>query len=426
VDDEVTLRIGNQESPFESVAQEFGNPNAGPEVANDEGANQSSEPKPTLSEAAKIGLPGAIVSTVDPYTEADPAAILINMLAMFGNVIGRGPFCKVEETPHYTNLFTVLVGPTGQGRKGTSASTPKRLFRDIDQGWVDRIGNGLSSGEGIINRIRDPHKKDPGEPDKRLFLIEEEYAQALTVMTREGNILSPILRQAWDGNPLEPIVKTKPIKCKEPHVSIIGHITPEELQRQLNQCEIANGFANRFLWFYVKRSKIIPDPTGVPDALLKPLIARLQSAFQFAQSVKQMSRDPNAAALWKSEYPKLTGERSGLFATLTERAAPQVIRLSMIYALMDRSSDILEDHLKAALAVSDYSEQSVKMIFGDATGDASLDLIVKCGKAFKRVTRKDMWTLLGHNARKSELDRITNVITKMKLAKLDHSKTLIF
>jgi hypothetical protein len=382
--------------------------------------------EPVLHKDVLYGLPGSIVNTVDPHTEAHMAGVLINLLVMFGNVIGRGPFYKVEETPHYTNLFAVLVGPTGQGRKGTSASTAKRLFREVDPSWIDRIGNGLSSGEGIINRIRDPHKKDPGVPDKRLFLLEEEYAQALRVMTREGNILSPILRQAWDGNPLEPIVKTRPIRCKEPHVSIIGHITPEELLSLLSSCEISNGFANRFLWFYVKRSKLIPNPQGVPDAQLKPLINRLDQAVKFAGSVKQMNFDAKAETLWSMKYPELTEERTGIFATLTERAAPQVIRLSMIYALMDQSSDIREEHLKAALAVSDYSEQSVKMIFGDATGDANVDLIIKCGKAFKCITRGHMWTLLGHNAKKDELDRITGVITRMKLATLDQNQNLIF
>jgi hypothetical protein len=139
-----------------------------------------------------------------------------------------------------------------------------------------------------------------------------------------------------------------------------------------------------------------------------------------------MNFDAKAETLWSMKYPELTEERTGIFATLTERAAPQVIRLSMIYALMDQSSDIREEHLKAALAVSDYSEQSVKMIFGDATGDANVDLIIKCGKAFKCITRGHMWTLLGHNAKKDELDRITGVITRMKLATLDQNQNLIF
>ena len=80
-----------------------------------------------------------------------------------------------------------------------------------------------------------------------------------------------------------------------------------------------------------------------------------------------------------------------------------MLRLSMIYALMDRSETINLPHLKAALALWDYSEQSVKMIFEEMTGDENVDLVVKCGKAFKHITRSQLWKLLGHNTDNDEL-----------------------
>src|SRR5262249_1603379 len=152
---------------------------------------------------------------------------------------------------------------------------------------------------------------------------------------------------------------------------------------QLNEIEIANGFANRFMWFYVERSKLIANPTGVPLNELEPLIHELERAVKFARSVKQMHRDASAEGLWEKVYPTLTEDRFGLFGVITQRAAPQVLRLSMIYALMDQSNDITLSHLEAALALWDYAEQSVKMIFEDMTGDSNVDLVVKCGRAFK-------------------------------------------
>lgn len=35
---------------------------------------------PTLSPAALHGLPGEVVATLDPHTEADPAAVLVSFL----------------------------------------------------------------------------------------------------------------------------------------------------------------------------------------------------------------------------------------------------------------------------------------------------------------------------------------------------------
>lgn len=386
--------------------------------------------KPALSPAAFYGLPGKIVSTIDPYTEADPAAILVNFLVMFGNVVGRNPYFNVEQTPHYTNLFATLVGPSSTGRKGQSASTPQHIYSQVDPQWVtDGITSGLSSGEGLIFRIRDPMKRgkkqDPGVADKRLLVMEEEFAQALKVMKREGNVLSPILRNAWDGRPLRPLTKTEPIKCDKPHLSIIGHITPEELRRQLNEIEIANGFANRFIWFYVQRSKLISNPTGVPPQLIQPLVDAVRDAVLFASSVNAITRDPDAENLWESVYPKLTADGVGLFGVITQRAAPQVLRLSTVYALTDQSNIIRLPHLEAALAVWDYSEQSVKMIFEDMTGDANVDLVVTCSRAFKKMTRTNVWALIGRNNKKPEVDRVVNVILTRQLATLDPAGNLI-
>ena len=164
---------------------------------------------PVAKPEAFFGLPGRIVDTIDPYTEAHPMAILSNTMVMFGNVIGRAPYFPVEYTKHHTNLNIGQTGKTSKGRKGTGNSTPKHMISQVDSTWgKDCTKSGLSSGEGLIFNIRDARtiqgKVDPGVTDKRLMLIEEEFAQALKVMTREGNILSPTLRDAWDGKDLQP------------------------------------------------------------------------------------------------------------------------------------------------------------------------------------------------------------------------------
>ena len=45
-----------------------------------------------------------------------------------------------------------------------------------------------------------------------------------------------------------------------------------------------------------------------------------------------------ARQLWESVYPDIARDRYGLFGALTSRAAPQIMRLSLIYALLDGSS----------------------------------------------------------------------------------------
>jgi len=112
--------------------------------------------KPTIDRAAFYGLAGKIADTIDPHSESDPVATLINVLVAFGNVVGAGPHFLVDKTRHHMNLFVVQVGKSSKARKGLAWSTPRYLFQEVDTGWgKTRIQGGLSSGEGLIYAVRD-------------------------------------------------------------------------------------------------------------------------------------------------------------------------------------------------------------------------------------------------------------------------------
>ncbi len=114
------------------------------------------EPPKGLEEEAFYGLAGDFVKTVGPHTESDPAALLIQFLVSFGNIIEREAHFHIEADDHHTNLFTVIVGRTSKARKGTSWGHVRSLFREIDEDWgSNRIQSGLSSGEGLIWNVRD-------------------------------------------------------------------------------------------------------------------------------------------------------------------------------------------------------------------------------------------------------------------------------
>ena len=132
---------------------------------------------------------------------------------------------------HAVNLFTVLVGETSKARKGTAWAHVRRLFKRVDEGWAqDCIVNGLSSGEGVIWAVRDQIRKtvqqpaheeeivDAGIEDKRLCVVEGEFANVLKVMTREGNTLSPVIRSAWDSGNLRSLTKNSPARATDAHI----------------------------------------------------------------------------------------------------------------------------------------------------------------------------------------------------------------
>ncbi|MDZ4660763.1 MAG: DUF3987 domain-containing protein [Pseudomonadota bacterium] len=344
--------------------------------------NDSNWPSPP-SEMAYWGLAGQIVKTIEPHTEADPVALLIQLLAAFGNVVGRNPCFMAEADRHGTNLFVVNVGLTAKGRKGVSWGHISRLFERVCPEWhSNNIKNGLASGEGVLWAIRDPvisskdETTDAGVPDKRLLCIESEFATILKLVSREGNILSPILREAWDGKTLYSLTKNSPLKVTSPHISVIGHITKIELNRFLNQIEISNGLGNRFLFFCVHRSKCLPDGGKLEDRFIDQMADELRSSVKYSHEIKELKRNDEANNLWRSIYAKLSEGRMGIAGSILGRSEAQVMRLATITALLNRKSEITRECLEAALAIFEYCERSAMYLFGDSLGDPTADTLL--------------------------------------------------
>ena len=313
-------------------------------------------PEPLLAEAHH-GLAGEFVRTIGPHTESDPAALLIQFLVAVGNVIGKGPHWQAEADRHWLNLFTVLVGDTSKSRKGSSWAHVRKLVAQTDPIWTDHcIQTGLSSGEGLIHAVCDPVRGDLSPFDPRLLVVESEFASPLRMTTRDGNTLSPVVRQAWDGLTLQVITKQSPEKASSAHVSIIGHITSAELTRELNRVDAGSGFGNRFLWVCVRRSKVLPEGGQVPQDDFERLAALFTEAVGFARDLgnHEIRRTDDARELWYSRYEELSKGKRGLFGAVTSRAEAQVMRIACLYALLDKSPEVRPEHLRAGLAVWKY------------------------------------------------------------------------
>jgi len=321
---------------------------------------------------AYYGLAGEFVSLTLPHTEADPVALLTQFLISFGNVIGRSAYFRVEETYHYTRDNLVIVGNSSKSRKGTAKDHVDKRFEIADPLWSKEcMISGFGSGEGLICQVRD----DPIITDKRRLVGESEFASILKVTNRNENILSMVIRNSWDDKVLRNITKGSNTHATNSHISIIGHITQDELHHDFKRVEMANGFGNRFLWFCVRRSKLLSQGGQIRTVDFTNLDTRLLDAINFAKGIKEVMRNQEAHDLWDRLYPTLSQEKPGLFGALTSRSEAHVVRLSLIYALLDKSPIILPEHLQAALAVWEYAEASVRYIFGEATGNKNADKI---------------------------------------------------
>lgn len=388
---------------------------------------------PVLEPEALHGLAGDIVRAFDPHTEADPAAVLTTFLVAFGNAAGRSVHCWIGETRHAVNLNAAVVGDTAKARKGESRGPTRRLFGTADPPWLAaREIGGVGSGEGIVWAIRDPVPKlssgawvadDPGVDDKRLMVAEEEFSSLLKVGNRDGSIVSETLRKAWDGRKLGNMVKRVPITATDPHVSVLGHITQDELRRELTDVNAANGLGNRFLWVCARRSKLLPDGGRLADATASVLAQRVSDALDFAKKAGTMTRSRAAAELWRAVYPELSKPRPGLLGSITARSEPQVVRLSMIYALLDQRSEIGTEHLVAALALWRYCDDSARYLFGDQLGDPIADRILAALRESGPMTETDLHGLLHRNVGAARIYAAVDLLKRHGLADVESVKT---
>ena len=107
-----------------------------------------------------------------------------------------------------------------------------------------------------------------------------------------------------------------------------------------------------------------------------PLANRLYQAVAFAQTSAKSRETRRHAPSGMTSTAQLSAGKPGLLGAATSRAESQVMRLAMLYALLDRSPVIGSDHLLAGLAVWTYAEQSARYIFGSALGDPVADEIL--------------------------------------------------
>jgi hypothetical protein len=391
---------------------------------------------PELSPEALCGPIGEIVQVIEPHTEAHPAAVLIQLLAGFGSLIGSSPYA-MGDAEHPAVIFATIVGQSSKSRKGTSWQPAKAVLKEIDPAWFEnRVVSGLASGEGIIHAVRDPVygfcpkekkevMKDPGVDDKRLFVHESEFAQGLAAMGRKDSILSPVIRSAWDDGKLSSLTKLNPSKATHAHVSIVTHITQEELQRQLHTCEFFNGFANRFLWLITKRMRILPFGGKFTAALVANQIEALKKAVLAARQGGEVTRSQEARSEWAKGYEHLSRARSGRAGVVCDRAEAQVLRLSLIYALSEGSFIIELSHHEAAMAVWQYCEESAKYIFGDEPANPHASKIIDALReaAPEGITRTEISeTIFRRNLTATQLSDALTTLHDAKLAtrKIEH------
>jgi hypothetical protein len=327
---------------------------------------------PVLLPEALSGTPGWIVSGISPETESDPAALLFSLLTAFGVAVGPCPHAEAEGAEHPGRLFIAVVGDTARSRKGSSWKRVEQIMKvALPDFFPERVKSGFGSGEVFVDTVNEL-------PDQCMLVLETELSRLLTVGNRRDSVLMQIVRDAWDGTRLEARSRLHTSTAENPHVAIVGHVTQSELENKLNSFEIANGFANRFLFVCSRRSKELPSGGHLDAGFINAAANAIRAAHEHSQTVALMSRSPAAEQLWDPLYREMIADApSGLLGSVIARDAPYVLRLSVLYALLDLKSTIEETHLRSAHAAWKYCRASAEYLWPPGMLDPKADRILQ-------------------------------------------------
>lgn len=338
---------------------------------------------PKCDEKALYGVLGEIARETTKENEANPFAVMANLIVMLGSIIGRKAYIEIIADKHYPIFFILHVGKASKGKKGTATSIAKTLYQSLKEEITflpKRVDGGLSTGEGLVNLIHDgiknndPKKKEEWEvppiEDKRLWIVESEFNNIFTQSQRNGNSLIDTLKISWDGIELAPLTKTNKIGVKNPHINIMGHITPSELINNLTSNNSSNGFASRFMIFYAERSKSTPRPKKIHEIINKykhklvEIINYVEASDFTKYDQIEVTMNEEAGLLFDEYYYEIEGqENSEKIDPMLGRRLATLLRLAMLFALTDKTNIINTNHIHAAKCWIDYWTSSIGYLF---------------------------------------------------------------
>ena len=333
-------------------------------------------------EAMLCGLVGDVGRAAAVDTEVNPIAAAAGFISFLSAMAGSDVFLPIGNTRHHARVFTLHVGRSARGRKGDALSLSDRIRHELE--FSDLLAcvlgqtheGGLSSREGLVCLIHDGFQQGkqeiPPVDDKRLWIVESEFANVLHQAKREGNTLSAALRDAWDGKSIKPATKNNRVWTTDPHIAMACNVTPSELLGLIESRELSNGFANRFFIFWAEREKLVSFPKPTPEATVVELAERTHAVIEFARGGYPGVKDSRRMTLTKAAKDAYHGlyhgelnrpEDSEILTAILERRAPILLRFAMLFALTDPSLEINERHIAAAAAWIRYGAQSVRFVF---------------------------------------------------------------
>jgi hypothetical protein len=306
---------------------------------------------PEFPEAAWHPLARRYREIISPTTEAPHNFHLACFLSVVGAALGRHVFFDMSE-PVYPNLWSVLVGTSGEPRKGTSIAKAVRIMRAA-QANFQQIRS-LDSAEGFVQKLSQFQGAD-----KKLYtpvvVRLSELRSLIDKANKEGlRNLIPKLCEAYDGDVLDVGTRSNPLSVEDPFVALLAG-TSLAYTSTMKRSDLEGGLGNRLTFIPGRARARIAVPPQPQEPEYSKLADEIQEVLGYweRKGSTQFRLDAEAQNLWtlfyESELPCWAPE-DGLLQSMTVRYHHYAIKVATIYAALDGAEPIIRgQHLTPAL-----------------------------------------------------------------------------
>ncbi|WP_433332483.1 DUF3987 domain-containing protein [Spirillospora sp. CA-294931] len=367
---------------------------------------------PVIGEAAFDNPFGDLAEALDPYCEGAKVGVMVTLMSAFSAYVG--PEVRVETGRGTSPLacWFVLVGASGKGRKGATARASLPVIKMGFKAWgAAHIVHGIpATGLGFMTELTEHHGSS-------LFVIEEEMDTFVSNAKRDVKV-GVYLRKSWDGETLAHKTAKVDMQVASPHIGFVGHVQPKNWGAISGSKDATGGTYNRFLAVYVEKSKTVPV-FGGPNTteVVRVTSGKLQSLGFWARESQPVVKVPADVAVLFEEHHRpvcegLTEENEAL-SEMAERALAYLVRISALYALADRRTEIAVEDLDSALALIKYSVDSVRYVLPE-TGGESISQKILCALENNidletmeplPMSMTEVWDVVGRNVKRTEILR---------------------
>lgn len=347
--------------------------------------------------------------------ELDPTAVLLCLLVAWGAVVGPSPHAHLGGRPQRAATFGALVGPTGTGRKSTAIHAARQAVEQVDD--TLRVRSGHGSGEALLDELAEGS-------DRRVLVVEQELASVFQRAHRTGSTLAATLREAWDGGTIQARSRsTGTVRVTDPHVALLGAITPGEAAAVIDPGDLTNGLANRILWCWSERP-VAHLSLAAPRWRAHPAVPALARALPEARRRAEVPVDDDAFADLEARHRAgpANGHRDEIGEALGARGVAHQLRLALALALADGASTIGRAHTRAAGALVDACAATARRVFARVPRTPLARRVVEIVSASPDgVAWADLRRRLSGRARTEDVQRAVLELEDLGLVVLDEA-----